>query len=367
MKLPFGIGKPMETPIKKLIPEETKRELTQLVGTDELARESKDRGSFTTREELLGYLNEARTIQEIMGRFNYKTLSSTYAVLYPHLKASRIINLGHGLYVSASAGVKTFNVGDLDERELQERGLAAFKQRQQESASTRLVSSDYSLKERKEAVIDYLSEPHTIAEIQAYFSYGSPGTVRNLMNRYEVDGKVGEMPRKKRNRKSGSMAIEYVSLTSKYASQVISKPQRSAFKKTTNYHRNSAMNEIPAWLTVPRSATEVQHKFGYRSIRAARHSLDNLVVRGEVVKLTSDRTGLVTFVAPGNEERVATELPAPIIVNRQETVTKPTQTIEELAMRYVWEMDLITTANYGEKIQTIKNFVTWANNQETAE
>lgn len=210
MKLPFWSGKtemlnnPTEgTPIKKLIPSETKRELEKLAGP-------MPRKEYSSGAELMNYLEEPRTIQEIQARFGYSTLASAYSSIHARIKRGVVINLGHGIYVSASAQVKSFNVGQLSERELQEKGLEAFTRqtavKEQPKKPYRKPSDPgrataKELAAIRDAIVFYCETPRTVPFINRMFGYKSPvGSMANI-KKLLADGRLVRLPEMARTKK----------------------------------------------------------------------------------------------------------------------------------------------------------------------
>lgn len=197
--------------VKDFVDPKTARDLVKL------ADPKKEGGKkHTQREDLFKYLAEPRTIQEVMARFSYGSLHSAYMTLHHHIKSGLIINLGHGLYVAAQAGATSFNVADLSEHELQERGLEAFKanleskkeqieitkgeggmekaeQSRRTGMGNRGVKRHLKIKahsDRFEAIEAFLQTPRTVEEVQEHIGYAGYASAHARVRAMEYEGTI---------------------------------------------------------------------------------------------------------------------------------------------------------------------------------
>lgn len=180
--------RPKDIKLGDFVDDKTKKDLVKSVGT--LGKTDR-----TSRDALLGYLSEARTIQEVMVRFGYVSLNTAYQAISRLLKTKEVSNVGHGLYVSNVAGVTEFNLGQLSEHDLQERGLDAFNAHLRATKGSRQAPRPSkvtisSWKDRKKAIAAFCRTPKTRTEIAKEFGYSDPTSVSGMVLALEEDGLV---------------------------------------------------------------------------------------------------------------------------------------------------------------------------------
>lgn len=194
MRLPDWMGvmrrRPKDIKLKDFIKDdETKKQLVKL------AAPAKKEG-LTTAQDIIGYLREAKSVQEVMDHFGYGSLRTAYQAIKRPMQKGHVVALGHGLYV-AHGDVIALNLGELSERELQERGLEALNNtmRQEDGrkanlpTAARAVTSQRTSK-RLEAILDYLSEPRTSREVTDRFGYSGTDAVTPIFHKLAKAGLV---------------------------------------------------------------------------------------------------------------------------------------------------------------------------------
>lgn len=139
--------------------------------------------SRISSKELVSYLHEAHTVLEVQKRFDYATLRSAYLAIHRLIRKLEVQGLGHGLYAAVGAGVNSFNVGDLSERELQERGLAAYqnKIKAEKSVVLRKQVKIKSVAGRQAAIVEFCATPQTSMEIAQHLNYTSPESAQQML------------------------------------------------------------------------------------------------------------------------------------------------------------------------------------------
>lgn len=256
--------------------------------------------TVTTKQEILDYLAEARSLTEIQQRFDYASLNSAYFAVYKLMKDLKVQSLGHGLYVSTNAGVKTFNVQGLSEQELQKRGLEAY-QNKINAEKTKAIAKGTtdsrfkkhvtikSVNARMDAIVAFCATPHTAIEIAERFGYTSSASANEMLRKLGYSGELDVV-----SKRHG----QYL-----YQSGEIIKPKK-------------------------------------------------LVEKAPKAELSTDE--FETMLEMPQPETPA--LPVPRLLSSND--------LQQLAMRYLWESETLTgySTNTPEKI--LKAFVKWANEQE---
>lgn len=214
MQLPqwtsFMRRRPKDIKVKDFVDDKTKRDLVKMVGP--VLKERK-LPAYVTEPELLSYLSEPHSIQEVMKRFGYASAPSAYSVVRRRLLKGLVVSVGRGLYVATNANVTSFNIGDLSEQDLQSKGLETFQRHQNTHshtvhASNKVLIPDDSPETAKykglfqvhptkaqkqkleRAFLEYLQEPHSATEVAVAFGYARSGNVRTLLAKMERRGEL---------------------------------------------------------------------------------------------------------------------------------------------------------------------------------
>lgn len=165
----------------------------------------KPRTTYIPTRDVLGYLDEPRTIQEVMTRIGYANRNSAASALWRLQRDNLITKLSNGLFVAVNAGMKTFNVGELSEQELSEKGLLKFKQDQlvkptpapahgkRYKSPSALTIKSY--KQRSNAIVEYCAVPRTTGEVLTGFGYTSHNGARFILNDLVTNGRLRRIGR----------------------------------------------------------------------------------------------------------------------------------------------------------------------------
>lgn len=320
--------------VKDFVDPATRKSIVKMVdGTAPIKNDSRP---YVRKEDVLAYLSESRTLQEIVSRFGYNSLASAYSVVTRLMKEGLATNLGHGIYVGTASNVKTFNAGQLSEKELQEKGLEAFKrnsveQPQEEMKPEEKKPEKYSIrmrgikikghKARFKAIIEFCSVPRSAAEVGAEFGYATSGVSTSLA-RMAKKGLLVSLPSP--NSPSGRYR-RYVS------------PQ--AFPQALEQEKTAPKEEV---LT---DFDATAYEDGFDALNYQAPPLDAVMAEG---------------LALGHEEyQPFTSLPLldedpPSRPLKSQIVEKPDKDIEGLAKTYAWEFNI-----NAKDLLALKRFVEW--------
>jgi hypothetical protein len=181
--------RPKEIKVKDFVDDHTKRELAKIAG------EKPIRGkSFAPTAELLEYLAQSRTIREVAQKFSYSSDNAAYQALRWLLRKGEVARVGHKQYAATSFGVSTFNLNQLSEKDLQEKGLEAFKKNQKPEATPHYNLYTLSSRQRQEAIVKFCSEPRPSTEIAKKFGYATTSGIDNIMKTLMKAKKVTVLP-----------------------------------------------------------------------------------------------------------------------------------------------------------------------------
>lgn len=372
--------------LKDIIPSRTKRELVNMIPPSERVT---SRG-YTTFDEVMAYLSEPRTIQELQARFNYKTLATAFNAIREAIKRGTVINLGHGLYVSAKANVNSFNLQDLPERELQERGYDKYKEQlKAKEAPVTLPEPEPVFAPvdppRKvhghvpdQALLDFLAYPKNTTEIAKHFNYSNPSVSYRRVEKLISQGKLKVAFRKK----SGPMA----QTMSKYYQAVDGAVANPPELYGTAARQRMSDDELLDFLVEPRTVKDIMDKWGFQSVTGPDKRLRRLARDGRVnrsLNLDPGRHGggvYYIYQAIGPKPRIYDPLVAPMPepepkIERKIEEHVPEQAlpelapkyqtysasdVEEKAMRYYWDRDIYSR----EDRQSVRDFIKWLSEQE---
>lgn len=385
--------------VKDYVPDDQRRELVKKYGTaGEMNR------PYIKAADVLKYLEEPRTTQEIQARFGYATLATAYGAIRLHLKNNTVAPMGHGLYISTSSKMNTFRVQDLTEHERQERGLEAFNKTLKAAATPTQTIEDINHAELDKRHVHIKpggrkvgSKNIPIKELVRFAD--KPRTVREYMDKFGYTTNAGVMVRLKNLMNLGLLvkvappggyqgyAMFWVQDPKTIAradwegattiDEWVDEPAKVAKPKVTRDHTFHYDDDLVKFARVPRSVIDYRREFGYTSHTAVMKRLNRLTRLGRLAmvpvptsfkRTTAGSPPTIWVQATGQvpEQPTITYKGLPLIKSDKtvekyvETLTTAPTNVERLAMQYAWEVEELSSMDK----HVLRDFINWAKAKE---